>query len=249
MSTFHEGERVSIVSTQPIYSMLLNSDTMVEAEDLQCLKAIALLGGCRGSIWVSSQSFGKSLDISPQTASRRLISLERQQLIIRSIKPDGQYVAITKAGEHELEQEYADYIRIFNPSNERYVLAGTVISGLGEGRYYMSIPYYKEQFAEQLGFEPFPGTLNIRLDQASIQIRKELEKFDWITIRGFTADNRTFGDARALCCRIEGYKCAIVVPTRTHYPEDIIEIIAGSELRKALNLKDNDIVEVTIPYD
>jgi riboflavin kinase len=237
------------IDAQPINSMLLNSDTMVEAEDLQSLKTIGLLGGCRRPIWLSSQTFGKTLDISPQTASRRLISLERQQLIIRSMKPDGQYVAITKKGEEELKLEYADYIRIFNPKSERYILTGTVISGLGEGRYYMSIPYYKEQFAERLGFEPFPGTLNVRLDPASIQIRKEIDTIDWIDIRGFTTDNRTFGGAKSLPCRIDGHTCAIVVPSRTHYPEDIIEIIAGCELRTSLNLKDNDYVEVEISHD
>ncbi|RXE55645.1 riboflavin kinase [Methanoculleus taiwanensis] len=222
---------------------------MVVAEDLQCLKAIALLGGCSGPIWMSSQTFGKSLDISPQTASRRLISLERQNLITRSLRPDGQYVAVTPQGESELKREYTEYARIFSRKKERHTLAGTVISGLGEGRYYMSIPHYREQFAEKLGFEPYPGTLNIRLNPLSIQVRKELDTRHWIDIDGFTADNRTFGGAYALPCRIGGHPCAIVVPTRTHYPEDIIEVIAGCELRKELSLTDNDTVEVEITYD
>jgi len=108
---------------------------MVEAEDLQSLKAIALLGGCRGPIRLSSQSLGNVLGISPQTASRRLIALERQQFIARSMKPDGQYVAVTREGEQSLKREYADYVRIFNPERKQYVLSGAVISGLGEGRY------------------------------------------------------------------------------------------------------------------
>jgi riboflavin kinase len=222
---------------------------MVVAEDLQCLKAIALLGGCTGPIWLSSQTFGKSLDISPQTASRRLIALERQNLIIRSIRSDGQYVAVTPQGEAELQREYAEYTRIFSQKKERSVLTGTVISGLGEGRYYMSIPHYRDQFAGRLGFEPYPGTLNIRLNPLSVQIRKELDQRDWIDIEGFTTDNRTFGAARAIPCRIGGNRCAIVVPTRTHYPEDIIEVIAGCELRKALSLTDNDTVEVEVTHD
>ncbi|MDN7025917.1 DUF120 domain-containing protein [Methanoculleus sp. FWC-SCC1] len=222
---------------------------MVVAEDLQCLKAIALLGGCAGSVWLSSQTFGKSLDISPQTASRRLISLERQNLIVRSMRADGQYVAVTPQGEAELQREYAEYSRIFSQKKERSILTGTVISGLGEGRYYMSIPHYRDQFAGSLGFTPYPGTLNIKLNPLSIQIRKELDTHDWIDIEGFTADNRTFGAARAIPCRIGGHPCAIVVPTRTHYPEDIIEVIAGCELRKALNLTDNDTVEVEVAHD
>ena len=229
--------------------MHLNSDTMVEAEDLQSLKTIALLGGCRGPIWLSSQSLGNELGISPQTASRRLIALERQQFIIRSMKPDGQYVAVTREGGQALKREYTDYVRIFNPEQRQYVLAGTVISGLGEGRYYMSIPHYKELFGECLGFEPFPGTLNIRLDAASIEVRKHLDHAGWIDVPGFTADERTFGGARVLPCRIDGRRCAIVEPSRTHYPEDIIEVIAGCELRNVLNLNDNDTIEVEITHD
>ncbi len=222
---------------------------MVVAEDLQCLKAIALLGGCRRAIWLSSQTFGRSLNISPQTASRRLISLERQQLITRAIRPDGQYVGITARGEEELKREYADYIRIFSPKRERYVLTGAVISGLGEGRYYMSIPHYRQQFEKHLQFEPFPGTLNLRLNPASIQVRRHLDRLDWIDIDGFVADNRTFGTARCLPCRIAEHPCAIVVPSRSHYPEDVVEIIAGCELRGALNLKDGSTVEVEIAHD
>ncbi|MDN7013235.1 DUF120 domain-containing protein [Methanoculleus sp. FWC-SCC3] len=222
---------------------------MVEAEDLQSLKTIALLGGCRGPIWLSSQSLGSVLGISPQTTSRRLIALERQQFIVRTMKPDGQYVAVTREGEQALKQEYADYVRIFNPDQRRYTLTGTVISGLGEGRYYMSIPHYKEQFGGCLGFEPFPGTLNIRLDAPSIEVRKQIDHVGWIDIPGFTADDRTFGAARVIPCRIRGHRCAIVVPSRTHYPEDTIEVIAGCELRKALNLNDNDTIEVEITHD
>jgi len=229
--------------------MHLNYDIMVEAEDLQSLKMIALLGGCQGPIWLSSQSLASALGISPQTASRRLIALERQQFVVRSMKPDGQYVAITRAGEQTLRREYADYVRIFDPERRQYVLTGTVISGLGEGRYYMSLPHYKEQFSGSLGFEPFPGTLNIRLDAASVQVRKHLDHAGWIDIPGFTADERTFGGARVLPCRIRGEVCAIVEPSRTHYPEDIIEVIAGHELRKTLNLNDNDTIEVEITHD
>lgn len=222
---------------------------MVEAEDLQSLKMIALLGGSKGPIWLSSQSLGDELDISPQTASRRLIALERQQFIVRSMRPDGQYVAVTREGEQQLRREYADYIKIFNPKRKQYTLTGTVISGLGEGRYYMSIPHYREQFDNLLGFVPFPGTLNIRLDPASIQAREEVEHIEWFEIPGFTADERTFGGVRALPCRIRGNECAMVEPSRTHYPTDIVEVISELELRKILNLNDNDAIEVEICHD
>ena len=68
------------------------------AEDLQCLKTIALRGGCKGPVFVSSQSIGEILAISPQTASRRLKGLEMQGFITRTIAADGQHVMLTGAG-------------------------------------------------------------------------------------------------------------------------------------------------------
>jgi len=222
---------------------------MIGAEDLQCLKAIAKRGGHRGSVWISSQTLGHSLGVSPQTASRRLKSLEAQSLVSRTLRPDGQYVTVTEKGEKELRQEYADYSRMFGQGKGQFSLAGTVISGLGEGRYYMSLPEYRRQFLELLGFEPYPGTLNVKLAAAAMPAKKKVDALEWITIRGFTSDNRTFGDARALPCRIGEIQCAIVVPGRSHYPDDVLEIIAPIALRRTLSLEDGSYVVVEVAYD
>jgi riboflavin kinase len=218
----------------------------IEAGDLAYLKAIALLGGCRGPVHVSSQSLASALGASPQTAARRLKSLESSLLVTRSVRPTGQYIAVTRAGEEALHREYSDYCRLFSRESAGFVMTGHVVSGVGEGRYYMSLPPYREQFARALDQDPYPGTLNIRLDGVSVPIRKRLDALDWMPIRGFVAEDRTFGDARALPCTIGGHRCAIVVPGRTHYPEDIIEVIAGIPLRETLGLSDMDRVTVEV---
>ena len=220
---------------------------MVLPDEVYCLKQIALLGGCRSQVFASSARLGVELVTSPQTASRRLQALERQQLITRSLRSDGQYISLTLRGEEVLLREFSDYGRIFGNGSARHVLTGELVSGLGEGRYYMSLAPYREQFLEKLGFEPFPGTLNVRLDQGSIATRKKLETLGWISIRGFHANERTYGDARCLPCRIGDHRCGIVVPGRTHYPEDIVEVISPVELRKELGLSDHDVVRVEVP--
>ena len=221
---------------------------MLEPGDLQCLKAIALMGGCRGPVWISSQSFGDSLSLSPQTASRRLKALEGQRLIDRSLRPDGQYVTVTSDGEEALRREYTDYLRIFGEGGGPYSLTGSVISGLGEGRYYMSLPPYAGQFSRILGREPFPGTLNLRLSSASRDVKRKVDGLPWTRIEGFVQDDRTFGEARTLPCRIGEIPCAIVVPGRSHYPDDVIEVISPVELRTALRLSDGDLVTVEVTH-
>jgi len=219
---------------------------MIQAEDLQCLKAIALRGGCKGPVFVSSQSIGDMLAISQQTASRRLKGLESQGLITRTIAADGQHVSVTNSGEEELRKEYQEFCRIFSERNKEYVLSGTVVSGIGEGKYYMSLEPYKQQFNVHLGFEPYPGTLNIRLSPSSLPVRKKIDALDWIRIKGFSTDGRTFGDAKCLPCRIGNISCGIVMPGRTHYPEDIIEVIASIALRRKLGVEDTDMVTVEV---
>jgi riboflavin kinase len=219
---------------------------MIPAEDLQCLKAIALRGGCSGPVFVSTQSIGTMLAISQQTASRRLKGLESQGLITRTMSADGQHVTLTKHGEEELRKEYQEYCRIFSEGGKSYVLSGAVVSGIGEGKYYMSLESYKQQFKEHLGFEPYPGTLNIRLSPASITVRKKIDALTWIRIKGFSTDGRTFGDAKCIPCRIGTISCGIVVPGRTHYPEDIIEVIAPMALRRKLGVEDSDSVTVEV---
>ncbi|WP_321505488.1 DUF120 domain-containing protein [uncultured Methanoregula sp.] len=219
---------------------------MIPAEDLQCLKAIALRGGCSGPVFVSTQSIGTMLAISQQTASRRLKGLESAGLITRTMAADGQHVTLTKHGEEELRKEYQEYCRIFSEGGKSYILSGAVVSGIGEGKYYMSRDPYKEQFKIHLGFEPYPGTLNIRLSPSSIPVRKKIDALGWTRIKGFSTDGRTFGDAKCIACRIGTISCGIVVPGRTHYPEDIIEVIAPIALRRKLGVEDSDSVTVEV---
>ena len=219
---------------------------MIPAEDLQCLKVIALRGGCKNPVFVSSQTIGEMLAISQQTASRRLKGLESRGLITRTIAADGQHVTITGNGEEELRKEYQDFCRIFSECDKGYILSGSVVSGIGEGKYYMSLEPYKQQFRTHLGFEPYPGTLNIRLPSSVLPVRKKIDSLGWIRIKGFSTDGRTFGDAKCLPCRIGDVPCGIVVPGRTHYPEDIIEVIAPVALRRKFGVEDTDTVTVEV---
>ena len=146
---------------------------MVAPEDLECIKRIALMGGLNAPVFLKTLSLGSELGFSPQTASRRLRSLEQQQLITRVLGTDGQQVTITNTGEDALRQEYCDYYRLFGRQEKTIILCGIVQSGLGEGAYYMSLPQYTDQFQGLLGFTPFPGTY-IRLQHSSENDSPEL---------------------------------------------------------------------------
>jgi riboflavin kinase len=96
---------------------------------------------------------------------------------------------------------------------------------------------------------PFPGTLNLRLLKGSSRIRDMLNKIPAIQISGFCDGQRTFGRGKCYPAKVKDIDAAIVIPERTHYPEDLIEIIAPVRLRDALDLKDGDKVLITIATD
>jgi riboflavin kinase len=212
--------------------------------DILSLKKLALLGAHQKSLELSSVEFATHIDSSQQTAARKLKALEDEKLISRQILPDGQLISITKYGIDLLQKELNDYQGIFSGNGSIKILSGKIITGLGEGQYYIALDGYRNQFIEKLGFDPYPGTLNVRLDANSIDIRKKI--IQNIRISGFTDQNRTFGKGSCFRVRISDIEGAVITPERTHYPEDIIEIIAPVNLREHLELKDGTNINVEV---
>ncbi|MEM2727288.1 MAG: winged helix-turn-helix domain-containing protein/riboflavin kinase [Archaeoglobaceae archaeon] len=212
---------------------------------IEMLKVLALMNASREVIKVSCKDLGDRIGQSVQTAARRLKELEDQGLIERTITKDGQFVALTQKGIDMLYAEYSEYRKIFENANT-IKLHCTVFSGLGEGSYYVSLEGYRKQFIEKLGIDPFPGTLNLRVAKEDMVIKKRLDTEEGIRIDGFKAENRTFGSAKAFKCKVNGLPAFIVIPQRTHYPGDVLEIISDKKLRSVLNLKDGDLVELEV---
>jgi riboflavin kinase len=219
--------------------------------ELATLKHLALLGALDGEEKFSCSSLSERLDTSTQTASRRLQSLDGVGFVERDVVSDGQWITITDEGESALQREYADYRRIFE-GESAVELHGAVTSGMGEGRHYISLPGYMEQFVDRLGYEPFKGTLNVDLDEASVRTRARLSSFDPITIDGWEGDERTYGPAYCYPATVENddgdrYEEAhVITPERTHHDEDQLEVIAPAKLRDDLALDDGSEVIVHV---
>lgn len=214
-------------------------------EDISALKKLALIGGLDRMVSLSSSEFAERISSSTQTASRRLQSLEQSGYITRDVRPAGQHIRITRTGRQALETEYLEYRRIFNGSSTPIELTGHVITGLGEGQYYTSLKGYRDQFIKLLGFKPYPGTLNVKLETESVGCRSLLNLKEEVIIKGFNSKNRTFGGGRCYPVKVDnGVKGAIMIPERSHYPDDIIEIISTDNLRERLGLEDGSRITV-----
>ncbi len=154
---------------------------------------------------------------------------------------------MTTRGSEELNRMHLRLKAIFELKPREVVLEGTLFSGIGEGAWYVGQSGYHRQFAEKLGFDPYPGTLNLRLRHAYDDERRLLETLPHIEIDGFRDGERTFGPVICYKAKInDAEDGALISAVRTHYAGDVIEIIAPSNLRARLGLKDGDTVKVRI---
>ncbi len=207
------------------------------------------LGAHRRTVKVSTEFLAKKMGVSQQTASRHLIELERLGLISRSITPEGCLVKITEQGLNEIKRLYSNLKNLIESAYPPSItIEGIVFTGLGEGAYYIAKDGYRKQFIEKLGFDPFPGTLNLKLvSNYDIKARTELETYPAIEIEGFKNENRTFGPVKCYTAIIENkVKGAVIMAMRSHYNSSVIEIIAPLFLRKHLKLKDGNKVKVEV---
>lgn len=127
------------------------------------------------------------------------------------------------------------------------ILEGFVFSGFGEGAYYISLPKYFKQIEEKIGFKPYPGTLNIKLNEESLKKKALIEKLIGIKIEGFEEKGKIFGSGKCFPAIINGkIEGAIIIPEKTHYDSSVIEIISEKYLRKELNIKDGDNIRIYV---
>lgn len=210
------------------------------------LKHIALLGGIKEPVALSSTQLGHALGVSQQSASQRILELVDAGLVQRDLAARKQRVRLSAKGLDLLRKEYADYHRIFEVQGGLKV-RGSVTSGLGEGAFYMKQPGYREQFRRKLGYEPFEGTLNLRVEGGELAKLQILWEEPGIPIEGFTDGGRTFGGAKVFPATVGAAECAVILPIRTHHTDNL-ELISRLHLRSKLDLRDGDAVEVTVRF-
>jgi len=208
---------------------------------------LARRGGLRKGILISTPELAKDLGTSQQTASRRVLELEAKGYIKRSVTRKGQIIVITEKGADLLRAVYAALHDSISEALKSIVISGEVFTGLGEGAYYVSLNGYRSQIREKLGFDPYPGTLNLKLTEPSdLYFREMLNHRAGILIKGFSDGMRTYGSVKAFKARVKDVEAAILLIERTHYGIDTLEVIAPVNLRQALGLKDGDRVSVEV---
>ena len=212
------------------------------SERLTTLLHLVRLGAGTSFAKISTEELGDSIGLSQQAASLRLIELQKAGLIERAHSGRGLAIRLTESGLKDVGTFLSETSINFDRRKDELLFKGTVFTGFNEGGYYVSLKGYARSFRRALGFEPFPGTLNLRLaDQAMLEQRRLLDLKQGIVIPGFTDGKRSYGPVKVFKAKIEGsHPGAVLAIERTHYDSSVLELISPSNLRRTLGLKDGD---------
>lgn len=126
-------------------------------------------------------------------------------------------------------------------------MSGRLATGIGRGKQFTGLDWARRQFIDKLGIDPFPGTLNVIVDDsASMSLWDHLKQSSGVSIEN---PNSGPNDCNGRCfpVSIEGrIDAAIVLADVEDYPPKQVEIIAEIGLREALGIADGDPVNLEI---
>ena len=125
---------------------------------------------------------------------------------------------------------------------------GRVFSGIGKGGYYVGHAEYQKRFRQYLGYAPYPGTLNIKIeDRGSIERIAKVRAAGGIRIEGFRIGGESFSSLICVKGELRGEAITLLFIDVTHYNESVVELVSPTYLRGRFGLKDGD--EVTFSLE
>lgn len=225
--------------------------TELKIQHILTLSYLLSKGAKHNYVTITTSSLGKNIKKSQQAASKHLLELEQNQFIERIISGRNISVKITPKGFSEMIKLSSILQKSLDSSPSHIDLKGTLVSGMGEGAYYMSLKGYTQQFKSKIGYVPFPGTLNVRLDQKIHQEAiKQLETLEGVKIKSFSDGKRTYGWVKCFKAKLNNsINCELIILERTHHDDSIIELISKVCMRKTGKLKDGSKVSIKIPIN
>lgn len=221
---------------------------MLKSSQIPTIVELLAEGAKDKPVALTTVELAKKLGKSQQSASKHLDEMERDGLIERIKSGRKTFVKLTSKGVSGASEIYSSLQAAFGNGEQLLEIRGVLFAGLGEAAYYVSMAGYRRQFVSKLGFRPFPGTLNLRLNTTiDRKLKKDLASTKGIHIEGFKDGKRTYGGAECFRALLnEKMHCAVLVLERTIYDDSVLEIISPQNIRKSLRMKNGDSVDVKI---
>ena len=178
--------------------------SQIKLQHILTMTELLLLGAKYSFVELTTADLGKNIMKSQQAASKHLQELDASGYIDRVRRGQKFRVKLTDKGYSAIEKLFSTLKTAMESTPPTTIsFEGRVVSGMGEGAYYMSLAGYRKQFSEKLGYEPYPGTLNVKLvDKIFRDARREIGKYPSIFIDGFSDTKRTYGWAKCYLAHI-----------------------------------------------
>ncbi|MRN60550.1 MAG: DUF120 domain-containing protein [Nitrosopumilales archaeon] len=221
----------------------------IKLQHILTMTELLLLGAKYSFVELTTTDLGKNIMKSQQAASKHLQELDAAGYIDRVRRGQKFRVKLTDKGYSAIEKLFSTLKTAIESTPPTTIsFEGRVVSGMGEGAYYMSLAGYRKQFYEKLGYEPYPGTLNVKLvDKIFRDARREIGKYPSIFIDGFSDTKRTYGWAKCYLAQINDgaiRNAAVLVLERTHYDESMLEIIAPVSIKDTVGIHNGDKIKI-----
>ncbi|MHB2035675.1 MAG: DUF120 domain-containing protein [Nitrososphaerales archaeon] len=227
--------------------MVIINERKLKPYELLMLLELLKLKAKDGFAQLKTTELGENLGISQQAASVQLKELEGKGLIARKRATGNRLaVKITEKGLGVIGSVYTDLsAALENEAMERkeVVFHGKVFRGLGQASYFIGLQGYRKQCVRLLGFLPYPGTLNLRLESPLEIYQSKLLKlnYDGTQLEGFVHNKKEYAPLKCFKAVVnDSYRAAILYTDRTHYNDSVIEIISPDRLRDKLELAEED---------
>ena len=138
-------------------------------------------------------------------------------------------------------------------SSRDILVKGVVFSDLGRAGAFLGVDWVRDAIRERVGFDPFPGTLNVRARGADLTRWEQVRNHGGKIV--LSSPDPAFCNAFLFTGSLEGWesqpesheRIAVVVPEVKEYPADKLEIIAAVSLKQTRSVRDGD--ELTVVFD
>lgn len=222
----------------------------IKLEYIVTLAKLLTKGAGSEFIEATSTSIATEINKSQQAASKIILDLENLNFIERVKRGHGYRIRVTDEGLMAVKDVSSMLITAVDSSPPSMMMEGTIVSGVGEGGYYMALDGYRKQFRTKLGYIPYPGTLNVKISgNPSLKNREKIEYMPYVFIKGFSDIKRTYGWVKCFPVIVNdngGIQAHLLLLERTHYDKSMVEIIAPEYLKGILGLTNGDGIKILV---
>ena len=129
--------------------------------------------------------------------------------------------------------------------NDQITITGRIVGGVKKGTFFTQLDWVQKQCQKKLGFRPFPGTLNLEIEEEKISLIDAIYQQEGIEL---VPPDSNFCTGHVYPVSVMGVSGAIVAPAEdvSAHGKNIIEIMAPICLKEALDVADGDEIMLTL---